>query len=74
MDVLDPIGAPARLQNVGGAIPEGARVAIRRFGAGNLQRFRIVDPQHLAGAAPDTAVPLGARPEEVMVVVAAGPG
>jgi len=56
------------------AVWDAARVPLSRFSAENLDRFRAITPERFANKPPDTPVPICARPEDVMVVVAGGPG
>ena len=56
------------------AVWEGARVPLSRFGAENLERFRAITPERFADRPPDTQVPICARPEDLMIIVAGGPG
>jgi hypothetical protein len=51
-----------------------ARVRLGAFSAENLERFALIDPARFRDAAPGTEVAMAARPEDVMVVVAGGPG
>jgi hypothetical protein len=53
---------------------ERARVPLRAFGAENLARFAAVDPARFRDRGPDDTVALAPSPEDVMVVVAGGPG
>ncbi|HEU5324171.1 MAG TPA: hypothetical protein VFX28_25445 [Methylomirabilota bacterium] len=56
------------------ALWEQARVPLARFSAENLARFAAIDPARFGGPAPGAEAHLTARPEDVMVVVAGGPG
>lgn len=56
------------------AVWEAARVPLSRFSAENLDRFRAITPERFANTPPDTQVPICARPEDLMVIVAGGPG
>ncbi|MBI2015148.1 MAG: hypothetical protein HYS77_06390 [Candidatus Rokubacteria bacterium] len=56
------------------ALWEGARVRLDRFGAENLARFAVIDPARFKDRPPDAEVAPCARPDDVMVVVAGGPG
>jgi hypothetical protein len=56
------------------ALWEAARVPLGRFSAGNLARFAVIHPGRFAGQSPETAVPPCERPEDLMVIVAGGPG
>ena len=56
------------------AVWEAARVPLSRFSAENLDRFRAITPERFAHKPPDTPVPVCARAEDLMVIVAGGPG
>ncbi|MEX2145761.1 MAG: hypothetical protein WED01_01955 [Candidatus Rokuibacteriota bacterium] len=56
------------------AVWEAARVPLSRFSEENLERFRAITPDRFADRPPDTQVPIAARPDDLMVVVAGGPG
>jgi hypothetical protein len=49
-------------------------VRLDAFGPENLARFTVIDPARFATRAPDDTVALALRAEDVMVVVAGGPG
>jgi hypothetical protein len=53
---------------------EAARVPLRRFSADNIARFELTKPERFDGAGPDTLLPFASTPEDVMVIVAGGPG
>ena len=53
---------------------ERARVPIRRFNPENLVRFAAIDPARFQDAPPDREVELCATPDELIVIVAGGPG
>jgi hypothetical protein len=53
---------------------EAARVPLGRFSADNVARFRLTHPERFENAGPDTLLPWASRPEDVMVIVAGGPG
>jgi hypothetical protein len=53
---------------------ERARVPIRRFNPENLVRFATIDPARFQDAPPDREIELCATPDELIVVVAGGPG
>jgi hypothetical protein len=53
---------------------ERARVPIRRFNPENLVRFAAIDPARFQDAPPDREVELCATPDELVVIVAGGPG
>jgi hypothetical protein len=56
------------------ALWERIRIRLDRFSAENLARFATIDPGLFAGRPGDTEVPWCARPDDVMVIVAGGPG
>ena len=53
---------------------EAARVPLRKFSADNIARFTLTHPERFENAGPDTLLPFASRPEDVMVIVAGGPG
>jgi len=53
---------------------EAARVPLRRFSADNVARFMTIHPERFEGSGPETLLPFASRPEDVMVIVAGGPG
>jgi hypothetical protein len=53
---------------------EAARVRLDRFAAENLARFAVIDPARFRDAPPDREVALCPTPDDVMVIVAGGPG
>jgi hypothetical protein len=53
---------------------DAARVPLSRFSADNIQRFRLTHPERFERAGPDTLLPFASRPDDVMVIVAGGPG
>src|SRR6266581_179196 len=53
---------------------EAARVPLERFSADNVARFMTIHPERVEGTGPDTLLPFASRPEDVMVIVAGGPG
>ncbi len=53
---------------------ERARVPIRCFNPENLIRFAAIDPGRFENAPPDREVELCATPDDVVVIVAGGPG
>jgi hypothetical protein len=61
-------------QDLQRAFWERARVGLDAFGPENLARFAMLDPARFADRAPGRAVALTRDPEDVMVVVAGGPG
>jgi hypothetical protein len=56
------------------ALWERARVRLDAFSEENLERFAVVDPARFAGRPGDTAIAQAIAPDDVMVVVAGGPG
>jgi hypothetical protein len=53
---------------------DAARVPLKRFSADNVTRFKHTRPERFEGAGPDTLLPFASKPEDVMVIVAGGPG
>jgi hypothetical protein len=53
---------------------EAARVPLKKFSADNIARFTLTHPERFEGAGPETLLPFASRPEDVMVIVAGGPG
>jgi hypothetical protein len=53
---------------------EGARVRLDRFSAENLARFAVIDPERFRDRPPEAEIAIATRPEDVMIVVAGGPG
>jgi hypothetical protein len=53
---------------------ERIRIRLDRFSAENLARFATIDPIAFAGRPGDADVPWCARPEDLIVLVAGGPG
>ena len=53
---------------------ERARVPIRAFNPENLVRFATIDPARFQDAPPDRPIELCATPDELIVLVAGGPG
>jgi hypothetical protein len=51
-----------------------ARVRLDRFSAENLARFSIIAPERFVGRPPDADVPWCVTPEDLVVIVAGGPG
>lgn len=56
------------------ALWERARVPLGAFSPENLERFAVLDPARFAGRAPEDTVAPTHAPEELLVVVAGGPG
>jgi hypothetical protein len=53
---------------------DAARVPLKKFSADNIARFRLTHPERFDNAGPDTLLPFASKPEDVMVIVAGGPG
>jgi hypothetical protein len=53
---------------------ERIRIRLDRFSAENLARFTTIDPAAFAGRPGDAEIPWCASPEDLMVIVAGGPG
>jgi hypothetical protein len=53
---------------------ERARVRLGAFGEENLARFITIDPARFRDRSPDDTVSVAVSPDDVMVVVAGGPG
>jgi hypothetical protein len=53
---------------------ERARVPLEKFSAANVARFKLTHPERFEGAGPGTLLPFASTPEDVMVIVAGGPG
>jgi len=53
---------------------EAARVPLKKFSADNIARFKLTHPERFEGAGPETLLPFASRPDDVMVIVAGGPG
>lgn len=47
---------------------------VRAFSRENLARFAVIDRPRFTGLSPDAALPPFERPEDLMVIVAGGPG
>jgi len=56
------------------AIWERARVRLDRFSPENRQRFGVIDPERFRGRLLAEDVALCASPDDLMVIVAGGPG
>jgi hypothetical protein len=56
------------------ALFDRARVRLGAFSAENLARFATIDPARFRGRSPDDTVTVAVTPDDVMVVVAGGPG
>ena len=56
------------------ALWERSRIRLARFSAENLARFATIDPARFRDRSPEDEVSLAPAPEDVMVVVAGGPG
>jgi hypothetical protein len=57
-----------------GRLWEQSKMAARRMSAKDLQRARDSRTDELGEIGPDTLLPISPRPEDIMVVVAGGPG
>jgi hypothetical protein len=53
---------------------DAARVPLAKFSADNIARFKLTYPERFVNAGPQTLLPFASRPEDVMVIVAGGPG
>jgi len=53
---------------------EKARVRLDRFSGENIARFSIIAPERFVGRPPDAEVPWCVSPEDLVVIVAGGPG
>jgi hypothetical protein len=53
---------------------DAARVPMARFSADNIARFKLTHPERFENAGPDALLPFASKPEDVMVIVAGGPG
>jgi hypothetical protein len=53
---------------------ERARVRLERFGEENLARFAVIDPPRFRDRPPTAEVSVAVSPDDVMVIVAGGPG
>jgi hypothetical protein len=53
---------------------EAARMPLAKFSADNIARFKLTYPERFVNAGPQTLLPFASRPEDVMVIVAGGPG
>ena len=51
-----------------------SRVRLGRFSAENLARFAIIDPARFRDRSPEDDVGIALTPEDIMVIVAGGPG
>ena len=56
------------------ALWDAARVPIRAFSEENLSRFVTIDRPRFTGLPPEAALPPFERPDDLMVIVAGGPG
>jgi hypothetical protein len=56
------------------ALWERARVTLSAFSAENIARFAVIDPARFRDRPPGDAVAIAAAPDDIMVVVAGGPG
>jgi hypothetical protein len=53
---------------------ERARVRLDRFSAENIARFSIIAPERFVGRPPGADVPWCVSPDDLVVIVAGGPG
>jgi len=53
---------------------EGARVPLAAFSAENVERFAVIDPARFRDKPPNAWIHVAKTPDDVMVVVAGGPG
>ncbi|MBI3638107.1 MAG: hypothetical protein HY216_18075, partial [Candidatus Rokubacteria bacterium] len=53
---------------------EAARVPLARFAPDNIARFAVIDPARFGNPAPTAELALCPTPDDVMVIVAGGPG
>jgi len=53
---------------------DAARVPLRKFSGDNIARFKLTKPERFEDAGADTLLPFASTPEDVMVIVAGGPG
>ncbi|HEV8584934.1 MAG TPA: hypothetical protein VGT02_08180 [Methylomirabilota bacterium] len=51
-----------------------ARVPLKKFSSENVERFKLTHPERFQDAGPETLLPFASNPEDVMVIVAGGPG
>ncbi len=56
------------------ALWDRARVRLGVFSRENLERFAVIDPARFSGRSPDDTVGIAPAPDDIMVVVAGGPG
>ncbi len=56
------------------AFRERARVPLSAFSGENLARFAVIDPARFRGQPPGTMIHVAKTPDDVMVIVAGGPG
>jgi hypothetical protein len=56
------------------ALWERSRLRLGRFSPENLARFATVDPARFRDRAPDDEVSIAVAPEDIMIIVAGGPG
>jgi hypothetical protein len=56
------------------ALWERARVRLGRFSPENLARFAVIDPARFRDRSPDDDVAIALTPDNIMVIVAGGPG
>ena len=53
---------------------DAARVPLKKLSADNIARFTLTHPERFENASPDTLLPFASKPEDVIVIVAGGPG
>jgi hypothetical protein len=56
------------------ALWERSRIRLSRFSAENLARFATIDPARFKDRSPENEISIAPAPEDVMVIVAGGPG
>ncbi|MEK7385698.1 MAG: hypothetical protein AABZ83_04590, partial [candidate division NC10 bacterium] len=56
------------------ALWERARVRLDSFSRENRERFAVIDPARFENRPDDTEMPICASPDDLMVIVAGGPG
>ena len=56
------------------AFRDGARVPLGAFSAENVERFAVIDPERFKDKPRDTVIHVTKAPDDVMVIVAGGPG
>ncbi len=56
------------------ALWERSHLRLGRFSAENLARFATIDPARFKNRSPEDEISIAPAPEDVMVIVAGGPG